>query len=152
MLHKPVIEAEAEKCKLHNSKIGLCSHSHKEVWPQCNSFTVLLPSLLTAINTEEFRHTSMLMTCKGTRKNILKSLKLINFMSGAVLIAPHAVLHLIFKGSALKYYDYLYYFYIIPLLSIVLYDDYIVSSKYRNKIPFDSKVFYFFTKGLDSLL
>lgn len=74
-----------------------------------------LPSMLTAINTEEFRHTSMLMTCKRAKKTILKSLSSINFMSGAVLIASHAFLHLIFKGSALKDYDYLYYFYIIPL-------------------------------------
>lgn len=32
MLHKPVIEVEAEKCQLHN-KIGLCSHSSKEGGP-----------------------------------------------------------------------------------------------------------------------
>lgn len=110
MLHKPVIEVEAEKCQLHNSKISLCSHSSKEGGPQSNLLKAHLPSMLTAVNTEEFRHTSMLMTGKRARRTILKSLNSINFMSSAVLIASHAVLHLIFKGSALKDYDYLYYF------------------------------------------
>lgn len=110
MLHKPVIEVKAEKCQLHNSKIGLCSHSSKEGGPQSNLLKAHLPSMLTAVNTEEFRHTSMLMICKRARRTTLKSLNSINFMSGAVLNASHAVSHLIFKGSALKDYDYLYYF------------------------------------------
>lgn len=68
MLHKPVIEVEAEKFKLHNSKMGLCSHSSKAVQPQTNLLKTLLPSILTASNIEECRHRSILGTCKGARK------------------------------------------------------------------------------------
>lgn len=115
MLHKPVIKVKAEKFKLHNSKMSLCSHSSKEVQPQTNLLKALLPSPLTASNTEECGHTSM-MTCKGTRKYILKALNSINFVSGAVLSTFHTFLYLVFKCSALKGYDYLYYLYIIYCL------------------------------------
>lgn len=103
--------------KLHNSKISLCSHSSKRVQSQTNLLTALLSSMLMASGTEEFRHASVLMTCKGTRKNILKALTSTNFMSGAVLSEFHAFAHLIFKSNAFKSYDYLYHFIFVIIIS-----------------------------------
>lgn len=68
MLHKPVIKVKAKKFKLHNSKMGLCSLSSKAIQPQTNLLKTLLPSMLTARNTEECGHRSILRICKGTRK------------------------------------------------------------------------------------
>lgn len=114
MLHKPVIEVKAEKFRLHNSKMGLCSHSSKAVQPQTNVLKTLLLSVQTASNTEECEHRSILRTCKEARKkNSLKALNSISFVLGAMLSAFHAFLHLIFKYGALEVYDYLHYLYII---------------------------------------
>lgn len=109
--------------------------------------------MLMANNTEEFRHTYMLMICKVTSKNIFKAFNGINFVvSGAVLSVFNEFLYLIFKSSALKSYDYLYHFYVILLLSISSYHNYIsviyiISIKFINKIPLDYKLLHFSTKG-----
>ena len=37
LLHEPVIKTGAENVELHNSKMGMCIHSSKEIQPQTNS-------------------------------------------------------------------------------------------------------------------